>query len=258
MQHHIGIVLSGGGSRGIAHIGVLQALAEHGIVPEVVSGTSAGAIVGALYAAGHSWETMLDFFLKKSPFRLSKVAFPARGVLDTEKMVPDFLELFPKDSFEALGKRLFVTATDLVSARREIFASGPLVRAVLASCSVPMVFTPTHVGKRLFADGGIVDNFPVEPLLGLCDVVLGVHVSPLTSIDQSHLRSPLSVTQRAYEIAMYYGSMRKFHQCDLVICPAGLEQFGLNDVKRRLEIHELGRRETLARMPEIKRLIARD
>lgn len=257
MQHHIGIVLSGGGSRGIAHIGVLQALSEHGIVPEAVSGASAGAIVGALYAAGHSWETMLDFFLEKSPFRLSKVVFPGRGVLDTEKMVSDFLEHFPKDSFEALGKRLFVTATDLVTARREVFASGPLIRAVLASCSVPMVFTPTRVGERLFADGGVIDNFPVDPLLGLCDVVLGVHVSPMTSVDQSQLQSPFAVSQRAYEIAMYYGSKRKFHQCDLVICPPGLERFGLNDVKRRVEIFELGRREALARMPEIKRLIER-
>ena len=189
MQHHVGIVLSGGGSRGIAHIGVLQALVENGIVPEAVSGTSAGAIVGALYAGGHSFEKMLDFFLKKSPFRMSKVAFPGRGVLNTEKIVPDFLEYFPADSFEALGKRLFVTATDLVAARREIFASGPLIRAVLASCSVPMVFTPTRVGERLFADGGIIDNFPVEPLLGLCDVVLGVHVSPLTSLDESQLKA---------------------------------------------------------------------
>ena len=73
MQYLVGTVLSGGGSRGIAHIGVLRALAEHGVAPEVVSGTSSGPLVGALYAAGHSWEEMLEFFLQKSPFRMPEI-----------------------------------------------------------------------------------------------------------------------------------------------------------------------------------------
>lgn len=255
MQYHVGIVLSGGGSRGIAHVGVLRALAEHGVVPAVISGTSAGAIVGALYAAGRTWEEMLDFFLHKSPFRISKISFGRPGLLDTEKVVPDFLEDFPEDSFEALGKRLFVTATDVVAARAEVFASGPLVRAIVASCSVPMVFTPTRVGDRSFIDGGVLDNFPVEPLLGLCDVILGVYASPLSRIEEPQLQSSFAISQRAYEIGMYFASKRKFHQCDLVLCPQGLEQFGLNDVKRRQEIHDLGYRATLERMPEILRLV---
>jgi len=246
MQYHVGIVLSGGGSRGIAHVGVLRALAEHGVVPAVISG---------LYAAGRTWEEMLDFFLHKSPFRISKISFGRPGLLDTEKVVPDFLEDFPEDSFEALGKRLFVTATDVVAARAEVFASGPLVRAIVASCSVPMVFTPTRVGDRSFIDGGVLDNFPVEPLLGLCDVILGVYASPLSRIEEPQLQSSFAISQRAYEIGMYFASKRKFHQCDLVLCPQGLEQFGLNDVKRRQEIHDLGYRATLERMPEILRLV---
>jgi NTE family protein len=255
MQYRVGLVLSGGGSRGIAHVGVLRALAEHGIEPDVVSGTSSGAIVGALYAAGYSWDDMVEFFLSKSPFRLSKIAFGRPGLLDTEKIVPDFLEYFPDDSFEALGKRLFVTATDLVAARLEVFTSGPLVRAVIASCSVPMVFTPTRVGDHLFVDGGVIDNFPVSPLLGLCDVILGVHASPLSTLAEGRLLSSLAISQRAYEIGMFYSSKRKFHQCGVTLCPQGLEQFGLNDVKRRQEIHDVGYRAALERMPEILRLV---
>jgi len=257
MQHRIGIVLSGGGSRGIAHIGVLRALAEEGIAPEVVSGTSAGAIVGALYAAGHSWEESLEFFATTSPFRLSKITFGKPGLLDTEKIVPDFLPFFPADSFEALERRLFISATDLVAARLEVFASGPLIRPMIASSSVPMVFTPTRVGERLYVDGGVIDNFPVSPLLGLCDVILGVYASPLSTVADGQLESSLAISQRAYEIGMFHASRRRFHQCDLVLCPEGLEQFGLNDVKRRQEIHDLGYRAARERLPEILRLLER-
>lgn len=257
MQHRIGIVLSGGGSRGIAHIGVLRALVEAGIVPEVVSGTSAGAIVGALYAAGHSWEESLEFFATTSPFRLSKITFGKPGLLDTEKIVPDFLPFFPADSFEALERRLFISATDLVGARLEVFASGELIRPMIASSSVPMVFTPTRVGDRFYVDGGVIDNFPVSPLLGLCDVILGVYASPLSTVADGRLESSLAISQRAYEIGMFHASRRRFHQCDLVLCPEGLEQFGLNDVKRRQEIHDLGYRAARARLPEILRLLER-
>lgn len=256
MQYRVGIVLSGGGSRGIAHIGVLRALAEHGIEPEVVAGTSAGAIVGALYAAGYPWDEMLEFFATTSPFRFSKIAFGRPGLLDTEKIVADFEPFFPADSFEALGRRLFVTATDLVAARLEVFASGPLVRAVVASSSVPMVFTPTRVGDRLFVDGGVIDNFPVSPLVGLCDLILGVYASPLSTVTEAGLATSVAISQRALEIGMFHASKRRFHQCDLLLCPPGLEQFRLNDVKRRQQIHDLGYQAALEQMAEIHRLLA--
>ena len=222
MQYRLGIVLSGGGGRGLVHIGVLKALGEHGLEPDCISGTSAGAIVGALYAAGYSPEEMFEFFVRKSPFRASRFALGKPGFVDTDKVVADFREYLPEDSFEALGKRLFVTATDIVRGRREVFSSGALIRPVVASSSVPMVFTPTAVDGRLFADGGILDNFPVEPLLGLCDVILGVYASPLRAVEAPELSSTLAVSQRAFEIGMFHNSRRKFHHCDLVLSPPAL------------------------------------
>jgi NTE family protein len=252
VEHQVGIVLSGGGTRGIAHIGVLQALREHGIHPECIAGTSAGALVGALYAAKYSAEEMLEFFKVKSPFKLSKLALRGPGWIDTEKVVADFREYFPEDSFEALSRRLFVTATDLVNARLEIFTSGPLIRPLVASSSVPMVFTPTQIDRRWFSDGGIINNFPVEPLKVLCDVVFGVYATPLRSAYQSDLKSSLAVSQRAFELAMFFSSRRKFHECDVLLCPEELSPFGTFDTKHLEQILEIGYAATIARLDEIR------
>lgn len=258
MEHRLGIVLSGGGSRGLVHAGVLQALAEAGIEPGCVAGTSSGALVGALWAAGCGPGRVLEFFETASPFRISRLA-PLRkpGWIDTEKLEADFRAFFPEDSFEALGRRLFVTATDLAAARLEIFSSGRLIRPLLASCSIPMLFTPTAIDGRMYADGGILDNFPVEPLLGLCDVLLGVYASPLAESGEDDLRSSLAISQRAFEVGMFHASKRKFHQVDLLLAPAELRRYALFDLRRHREILELGHAAALARLDEIRALVER-
>lgn len=257
MQYHVGIVLSGGGSRGLAHIGVLEALRENGIEPGCVSGTSAGALVGALYSAGYTTEEMFEFFLTRNPFRPSKLTLRKAGFVDTDKVVEDLRPYFPDDSFEALGKRLFVTATDLVHGRLDVFSSGPLVRPVVASCSVPLIFTPTEVDGCPFVDGGIISNFPVDPLLGLCDVVLGVYASPLPASDPAGLQGSLAVTQRALEIGMFHNSRRSFHHCDLVLSPPQLAGQPTFTLKVSRSLVEAGRAAALGRMDEIRTLVER-
>lgn len=254
MQYKLGMVLSGGGARGLSHVGVLQAMTEQGVEPQVLAGTSAGAIVAALYAAGYSGEEMLEFFVEKNPLRLSKLSLAKAGIFDTEKVVADFLEYFPDDSFEALEKRIFLTATDLVTARPEIFASGPLIPAILASASTPLVFTPTEIDGHWYSDGGIINNFPVEPLIGHCNTIIGVYASPLRPIDESNLQNSLAVSQRAFEIGMYYSSKRKFHQCDLLLCPAELSRFGTFDTKHFAEILQIGYRAAQDQMETILRV----
>jgi len=255
VHYELGMVLSGGGARGLAHVGVLQALGEEGIEPQVLAGSSAGAIVAALYAAGYSPAEMLGFFVHKSPFRLSKLALAKPGIFDTEKAAADFREYFPEDSFESLAKPVFLTATDLVEARPEIFTSGPLIPAILASASTPLVFAPTEIDGHWYSDGGIINNFPVEPLLGHCQTILGVYVSPLRPVSQSDLSSSLAVSQRAFEIGMYHASKRKFHYCDLLLCPAELSRYGTFDTKHFAAIQKVGYDAARERMDDIRQVV---
>ncbi len=251
----VGIVLSGGGSRGIAHIGVLRALGEHGVFPDHVAGASAGAIVGALYAAGYSPPEMLEFFIKKNPFRLSKVAIAKPGIIDTAKVVADFEEYFPENSFEALGRELRVVATDLTRGEPVEFHSGPLIPAVLASSSFPLMFTPIEVAGRVYADGGIVSNFPAELLAGRCRVLIGVHTSPIHELEASDLHSSLAVLRRALDVGMFQASQAKFEACDVVVRPAELGRFGIFDTRHLADIEAAGYRAALERMPAILKAV---
>jgi len=148
-----------------------------------------------------------------------------------------------------------VSATDLVHARGEVFSQGPLIRPLLASASVPLVFTPTRVGETLYADGGILDNFPTKPLEGLCDVLVGVYVSPLQELAAKRLDNSIAVTQRALEIGMHLASQRRFRHADVLISPDGLRGFGMFDLKRHQEIVELGRQAARERIDEIRELV---
>ena len=251
----LGLVLSGGGARGIAHIGVIDALRSHGIEPDAIAGSSSGAIVGALAAAGHSTETMLEFFQKASPFRLSTVTITKAGILDTAKVVASFREYFPDDSFEALNTRLFLTATDVINARLRIFESGPLISAILASCSMPMVFTPTEVDGRWYVDGGVINNFPIEPLRGRCDVIVGHYASPLRRVKQADLNGVLAVAERALDVGMNAASRQKFHECDVLLTCPQLSEYSLFDTKHHHEIADAGRQAALDAMDSIKRAL---
>lgn len=252
----LGLVLSGGGSRGIAQIGVLRALAEHGIEVDRVAGTSVGAIIGALFAAGYSPAEMLKFFKTKNPFHLSKLALGKPGFIDTAKIVADFAEYFPENNFGALDKPLSIVATDMLESEPVLFETGPLIPAILASSSVPLVFTPVEIGDRWYADGGIASNFPVEALEGRCRVLLGVFSTPRRPVRRSDLGSSLALGQRALEVGMYLASRAKFDRCDIVISPPELSNYNLFDAKHHEEIERVGYEAGIAAIDQIRHAVA--
>ncbi|WP_103069443.1 patatin-like phospholipase family protein [Aquimarina sediminis] len=240
ISKNIGLVLSGGGFKGVAHIGVTQALEEAGVTPNFVSGTSAGAIVGALYAGGYSPNEMKDFFKKTPLFNFNRFSRKKPGFLDSEKFQSDLLTYFPENSFETLQKKLFVTATDLIEGKAKVFKSGELTRPLLASAAFPGVFTPVMVGESLYADGGILDNFPVLPLKNYCDVIIGVDVSPIKKPKITDFKHSYNVMQRAYYLRAMPNAEVKFNQCDIIIQPKNLANHGIFNTSNQDKVYDLG------------------
>jgi len=236
----LGLVLSGGGVRGIAHIGVIKALSEHGIEPDLVSGTSAGAVVGALYCNGFSPEQMMEFFKQIPLFHINKFAFSKPGFIDTDKFYFDFKKYIGHDDFSKLKKKLFVTTVDMCEGVLKVFESGQLIKPLLASSAFPGLFSPVDIDQKLYSDGGILDNFPTAPLLPHCQKMIGVYASPLNRIEPDRLKYSVSVLERAIRINYSKRSHAKFKNCCLMVNPLELVDFGLLDVGKMDRIYQIG------------------
>ena len=252
----IGLVLSGGGVRGVAHVGLLRALREKGIVPQLIAGTSAGAVAGALFAAGHSPGAMLDFFKELEPTDMRRVTLRKPGLLDSMSFEALFRRYLPDDRFEGLEQKLLVVATDLVAGRATVFHSGPLVLPLLASSSVPGMYSPMIIDGRWYVDGGVVDNFPVRLLKGRCDVIIGSHVSPLPQMKAADFDSALDVAQRALDIGMYAQAHDRFGECDVMVVPSDLREYGIFDSRHIPEMEAAGYAAAMAQMEAIRRAVS--
>ena len=227
----IGLVLSGGGVRGMAHIGVLRALEEHGISANTVSGSSVGALVAALYANETPVHDMLTFFKETPLFKYNFITILKPGLVDTERYFDVFKAYFPENSFEALERKLHVVATNLQEGSEEFFHTGKLIHPLLASAALPPVFGPVEINGCLYADGGIMNNFPVEPLLGKVDFIIGSNVSVIKKVEKRAINSSLQLANRTTALMIYAINRQKIRQCDLVFEPLELESIGVLDKK---------------------------
>ncbi|MBU2906235.1 patatin-like phospholipase family protein [Arenibacter algicola] len=235
-----GLVLSGGGIRGVAHIGAIKALEEYGIYPTHIAGTSAGAIVGALYASGCTWEQMLDFFKTTEIFSFNNYAMGKPGFLDTEKFHDQLKAYMPHDTFESLEKQLYVTATNLLDGTLNIFSRGELIKPVLASAAVPGLFAPVQIEKGYYVDGGTLNNFPVDLIKKYCDKIVGVYVNPFNHVSIKELNHVNKVLERAYHVMVANETTKKFKDCDLLIRPKNMDQYSMFTLKNLDIILDLG------------------
>ncbi|MBQ0734797.1 patatin-like phospholipase family protein [Aquimarina celericrescens] len=243
ISENIGLVLSGGGFKGVAHIGAIQALEEAQIIPKYISGTSAGALVGALYAGGYTTEEIKSFFKKTSLLKFNRFTRKKAGFLDSEKFQDDLNVFFPENSFETLQKKLFVTATNLVEGTTKVFSKGPLIKPLLASAAFPGVFTPVMIDQELYADGGILDNFPIDPLEKKCDLIVGIDVTPIKKPKITDFKHSYNVMQRAYYLRAMPNAEVKFKRCDIIIQPKKLINHGLFSNNSLDEVYDIGYQE---------------
>jgi NTE family protein len=240
MDEKIGLVLSGGGVKAIAHIGLIEVLLENGIVPTIVSGTSAGAMIGAMYAANYSPNEMLSFFEETPLFKISFFARNKPGFLDSQKYIKYFDKLFNENSFEELKYPLIIPATNIVKANITYFNSGELIRPIIASAALPPLFSPVEIDGELYSDGGILDNFPVDPIKDKCDKIIGSFVNPVTEIDKSEIDTAFKLLYRVYHIGMDVTDIQKFKHCNYVFTPNNLDNIGPVDAKSIRKSYQLG------------------
>lgn len=255
-KRKLGMALSGGGARGIAHIGVLQALREAGIVPEVLSGTSAGAIVGALHASGHTPEAMLEFVEDTSIWRIFTVNLPYDGLTKLTYLKKRLTECIAKDSFEALNHPLYITVANLNSGSLRTIHQGPLFDAVVASSSIPLVFKPVEMDGELYVDGGLLDNLPVEPILPEAEVIVGVNAMPTLPVKNKSIQTVFGIATRCFEMSIYANSRTNLEQCHLVITPTQLQQYNIFQFNKYEAIYEIGYEAGLEAVPQLQALLA--
>lgn len=235
----IGLALSGGGAKGILHAGVIKAILERDIVINQISGTSAGALIGALFAAGIAVEDMLHFFQKSNLFHPRKYAFNEAGFFKSSLFIKQISDVIAQDTFEKLDIPLVITATDINNVKSVVFKSGPLYEPLLASAAFPGIFTPVEIGTHTFIDGGVMNNFPVD-LLENCDLIIGSYTNKVESLKGKRLKHSYDVASRAFAINQFSKDSTKFNLCDILIMPNHLQEYGLFSFKGLEKIFQMG------------------
>ena len=237
-KYDVGVVLSGGGTRGFAHLGVLKALEESNIKPDIISSVSAGSVVGALYADGKTPEEILKVLTSKKLFTYLEITIPKTGLVKMSGFEKTLKKLLKAENFEDLSIPLKVFAVNMNTAKYTCFEKGPLAIAVKASSSIPIIFQPVEINDELFTDGGLINNFPVEALEGKCKRIIGVNVNPLGV--KRNLDNLKIIAERTFQINIRSHTLDRKHKCDLFIEPEGLDDYGLLDLSGANEVFDLG------------------
>jgi NTE family protein len=254
-MNKIGLVLSGGGVRGFAHLGFLKVLDELNLRPAVISGVSSGAIFGALYSYGKKPDEILELAKGNSYFGVSNILWRKEGIFSMEAIRKILLELIPENSFESLKIPLYINATDLLHNKTIYFSSGELVAPIIASASFPVLFEPVAIENSKFVDGGLLNNFPVEPLVDLCDKIIGSHVNKLGAINALNKKiSKTMLIERCFQLAIGNSVYSKVRKCNIFIEPE-LNGFGLFRMRNMERIFEIGYQAALKEKDNIFRLM---
>ena len=226
----------------MAQIGLLQYLNEQGVEPDIIAGTSGGAMIGALYCAGYAPHEILNFFISTRMFSFRNLSFSTLGLIDSEKVMRSMVSYFPDDNFSSLKKPLYVVATDLNRAQPAVFNSGPLIKALSASSAYPGMFTPVNWQGTVYADGGIINNFPTNLINDKCRHHVGMYLAPMKPKAVEQFSNTFDVLDRVFHI---YGSVqlaRNIHLPEIALAPDGIENCRAFMVKpdQLKSIYEMG------------------
>jgi NTE family protein len=270
----VGIALGGGAARGFAHIGVLEILDKEHIPVDMIAGTSAGAVVGALYAQGLSAEHIKKMVLEMDGFKrfqLVDISIPKTGFLAGKKITELLKSVIGDVEFSDLDIPFACTATDIMSGEEIIINKGPVLEAVRASISVPIIFAAVKYKDRYLVDGGLMDQVPVDAIKDMGpDITIGVNVTPRISPAKKHIyidevmpyKQQIEKEPNMYTIMMNYMSIvnskaadASLKRADIVIEPR-LSGISFTDFKKAEQCILEGEFAGIDALLDIKRLLA--
>ncbi len=246
-----GLVLSGGGARGFAHLGVLQALDELHIHIDEISGTSAGAVAGAFYFAGHKPQEILEIISSYKIYHWARPIWRKPGFLNMDKIAELFSKHLPK-TFEELNRPLTIAVTDILKAESLLLNSGPLVPAICSSACIPVLFQPVKFAGSQMVDGGVLNNFPIEPLVGKAKNIIGVHVNPvIPGVDHVSIKD---MADRNVNLLLRREVLEKKDKCTIFIEPIDCGKFNMLDIGSGEKIMKIGYHAAMAMKNELLKL----
>lgn len=243
-----GLVLSGGGARGFAHLGLIQALSDAGIFPDIISGTSAGALVGVLYADGYSPKEILNLMNSGSRLDFMRPAMPREGLLQISGISKILKTHLRAKTFADLKIPLFVTATDLNNGKAVYFSEGELIDPVIASASIPVLFQPVKINDISYVDGGVLDNLPVYPIENKCRVLIGSFVNPVGYVEK--ISGLINIAERTFMLSMSKEIIEKVKKFDLFVAPLELRNYKILDPEKAGELFEVGYKATKEKLKD--------
>ncbi len=234
-----GFALSGGFIRGFAHLGAIQALYEHDIRPDIISGVSAGALAGVFTADGYEPRKTLECFSNLNFLAFTRPAWNKGGLMKLDLLM-DFLRRYIRAKrMEDLKIPLVVTATDLDNAQLVHFRTGDIAERIAASCCLPPLFIPINIDGVDYVDGGVFMNLPVATIREECERVVAVNVSPAVR-QPGYKKNVISVALRAFHLSTVANSIQDCRNADLLIEPHNLYEYGNTELKKAEEIFMKG------------------
>lgn len=243
-KQKIGLALSGGGALGFAHIGAIQALEEHGVKPDFISGSSMGAIIGAIYCAGYSPAKIMRIIQAEKLYKLDKLMSPnlnfkQKGLSSHATLRATLKELIPHDCFDSLEIPFAVCVTNITSGTYEYYYSGKgIVDYVVASASIPGVFDPVVIKNTTYVDGGVLNNLPAEILNQKgCDYIIGVDVLPFLPIEK---KSILDITLWSIRLMQHSNTQNGIKYCNWLIESNAIEKYNEFEFDKYKEIYQYG------------------
>ncbi|MBR1543233.1 MAG: patatin-like phospholipase family protein [Bacteroidaceae bacterium] len=237
-KYDVGFVLSGGFIKGFAHLGAIQALIERDIRPQIISSTSAGSLVGALYADGNEPYQVLEFFDGLKFSDLTKPVLPTTGFFELTEL-EDFLNAHLKRKrLELLPVPMVITATDLDHGKSVHFRSGDIAQCVAASCCMPVLFSPITIDDIHYVDGGVLMNLPVSVIRDECNLVYAINVSPM--LTPEYKLNIVSIAERSYQFIFRSNTVAEREMADVLIEPVNLSGYSNVDLEKAKEIFMVG------------------